>query len=111
MADNQTPQWAQRVIDALTSVAGTAVSHTERLQSERYIVWQEDGQNTLTADNRHAETVVTGAADLYTKQEFDPWGDAVGEAFDAAGIAWSLVLVVYEADTGFYHWSWDWEAA
>ena len=110
MADNPTPMWAQTIIDALTSVAGASVSHTERLKSERYIVWQEDGAKDLSANNRHAEKVVTGSADLYTKQEFDPWGDAVGEAFDAYGVAWSLESVVLEDDTGLYHWSWDWEA-
>ena len=52
---------------------------------------------------------MTGVTDLYTKVEFDPWGDALGESFRSIGISWSLVLVEYEEDTGFYHWSWDWE--
>ena len=50
-----------------------------------------------------------GVTDLYTKIEFDPWGDALGESLSGFGISWSLVLVEYEEDTGFYHWSWDWE--
>lgn len=106
-----TPTWAQTIIAALTSVAGSSVSHSERLKSERYIVWQEDGAKDLAANNRHAEKVMTGSADLYTKQEFDPWAEAVGEAFNDYGVAWSLQLAEYEGeDTGFYHWSWDWEA-
>ncbi|MFR0798465.1 MAG: hypothetical protein ACLSHJ_06790 [Oscillospiraceae bacterium] len=49
-----------------------AVSHTARLKSERYFVWQEDGSNALSADNGHAEGAVTGTTDLFTKLEFDP---------------------------------------
>ena len=48
---------------------------------------------------------------LYTKKEFDPWAEELGKAFSAAGIAWSLVDVDFEPDTGFYHHSWDWEVA
>ena len=40
---------------------------------------------------------------------FDPWADRLGDAFDAAGISWGLIGVEYEEESGFYHWSWDWE--
>lgn len=86
-----------------------AVSHAKRLQSDRYFVWMEDGSNDLVADGVHAETALTGATDLYTKTEFDPWGNALGASFDKFGISWSLVMVEFEEETGFYHWSWDWE--
>lgn len=102
--------WRDQIIAAHLAVTD-AVNHTQRLQSDRYIVWQEDGANDLTGDGAHAEKAVTGTSDLYTKMEFDPWGDALGESFDRAGIAWSLVEVEYEEETGFYHWSWDWEVA
>lgn len=110
MAETATPDWARKIIAAHLAVTD-AVSHTERLKSDRYFVWQEDGRNDLPADGQHAETAVTGATDLYTKQEFDPWGDALGESLSSYGIAWSLVMVEYEEETGFYHWSWDWEVA
>lgn len=103
-----TPAWAQALIAAHLSVT-SAVSHAERLRSDRYFVWQEDGSNDMDADGTHAERAVTGTTDLYTKTEFDPWGDALGAAFDAAGISWELVGVSYEEETGFFHWSWDWE--
>lgn len=105
--------WHETLIAALTAAVGSPtdppISHSERLSSERYIVWQEDGSNDLLAGNGHAERAVSGVADLFSKQELDPWADAVGAAFDAAGIAWSLVMVDYEPETGFHHWSWDWE--
>ena len=65
--------------------------------------------NDLTGGNGHAETCMTGATDLYTKVELDPWGAALGKSFDRFGISWDLVLVEYEEETGFWHWSWDWE--
>ena len=100
--------WQETIIAAHTAVT-EAVSHARRLQSDRYFVWQEDGSNDLAAGNGRGERAMTGATDLYTKVEFDPWGDALGESFRSIGISWSLVLVEYEEDTGFYHWSWDWE--
>ena len=110
MAESTTPAWAQKIIAAHLAVTD-AVSHTERLKSDRYFVWQEDGSNDLLADGQHVERAVTGSTDLYTKQEFDPWGEALGESLSGYGIAWSLVMVEYEEETGFYHWSWDWEVA
>ena len=54
---------------------------------------------------------MTGTTDLYTKVEFDPWADALGESLSAYGIAWELSSVQYEEDTGFYHYEWAWEVA
>lgn len=101
--------WYERIIAAHRAVT-EAVSHAARVKSERYFAWQEDGSNDLAGDNGHGERAVTGTTDLYTKQELDPWADALGESFDAHGIAWALNSVQYEADTGFYHYEWVWEA-
>ena len=102
--------WYEQIIDAHLAVT-EAVSHAKRLKSQRYFVWQEDGANDLLAGGCHVERGVTGRTDLYTKKEFDPWAEELGKAFSAAGIAWSLVDVDFEPDTGFYHHSWDWEVA
>lgn len=102
--------WYETIIAAHTAVTD-AVSHTLRLKSDRYFVWQEDGSNDLSADNGHAEGAVTGTTDLYTKVEFDPWADALGESLTAYGIAWELSSIQYEEDTGFYHYEWAWEVA
>lgn len=102
--------WYERVIAAHTAVTDN-VSHGQRLKSDRYFVWTEDGANDLSANGCHAERVMTGRSDLYTKTELDAWADELGESFSGYGIAWSLVSVDFEEDTGFWHWSWDWEAA
>lgn len=101
-------KWHEKIINAHLEVTD-AVSHAKRIQSDRYFVWQEDGENPLIANNGHAERAVTGTTDLFTKKEFDPWADALGEAFSSFGIAWSLADIQYEEDTGFFHYTWDWE--
>lgn len=100
--------WFEKIVAAHLAVT-SAVSHGGRMKSERYFVWQEDGGNDLAADGIHAERAMTGRSDLYSKTELDPWSFAIGEAFDENGIAWSLYSTEYEEDTGFWHWSWDWQ--
>lgn len=100
--------WNETLIAALTSVT-TDVSHGSRLKSDRYVVWQEDGSRGFPADNAHAERVVTGSVDLYTKREFDPWWEELGAALSSAGIAWEDAGADYEPDTGFWHYTLDWE--
>lgn len=100
--------WYETIIAAHTAVTD-AVSHSRRLKSERYFVWQEDGAGDLDADGRHAERAMTGYTDLFTKVEFDPWAPALGASFDASSrILWRLISSDYEEDTGFWHWRWRW---
>lgn len=102
--------WTERIISAHTAVTPN-VSHAQRLSSDRYFVWQEDGGNDLVANGRHGERIVTGSTDLYTKKELDPWVGALGESLSGYGVAWSLLGCDYEESTGFWHWSWDWEVS
>ena len=71
--------WYEKIIAAHLDVTDQ-VSHIERIKSDRYFVWQEDGESVLAADDIHAECAITGTTDLFTKQEFDPWVDAFGDA-------------------------------
>lgn len=102
--------WYEKLINAHLVVT-ESVSHGERLSSDRYFVWEEDGRNDLSADGVHAETAVTGRSDLYTKKEFDPWAEELEASFERAGISWRRILSEYEEDTRFWHVSWDWEVA
>lgn len=102
--------WYEKVVAAHLAVTD-AVSHAERIKSDRYFVWQEEGANDLEADGIHAETAVAGTTDLFTKQEFDPWVQEMGAAFDAAGISWYMNSVQFEEDTKFFHYEWAWEVA
>lgn len=100
-------RWYETIIAAHTAVTD-AVSHAQRMKSDRYFVWQEDGAADHIADGRHGEKARTGTTDLFTKQEFDPWVDALGRSFDALGIAWYINMAEYEPDSGFYHTEWVW---
>lgn len=100
--------WTDILISAHTAVT-EAVSHGQRMQSERYFVWQEDGSNDLSGDDRHSERAIQGTTDLFSKQELDPWARALEASFDAAGISWYLNSVQFEEDTRFWHWEWVWE--
>ena len=100
--------WHDVIIAAHTSVTD-AVSHGQRMQSDRYFVWQEDGANATAADDGHGERAVTGTTDLFTRQEFDPWADQLEQALSRAGISWYLNSVQYEEDTRFWHYEWVWE--
>lgn len=100
--------WYKRIIAAHAAVTD-AVSHGGRMKSDRYFVWQEDGQNDLIADGIHAERAVTGSTDLFSRRELDPWKEQFEEALDGAGICWSLNSVQYEPETGYWHWEWVWE--
>lgn len=102
--------WYERIIEAHVAVTDS-VRHAERLASDRYFVWMEDGRNDLVADNVHIAGAVTGRTDLYTKEEFDPWVEEFEASLDRSGIAWTRILSEYEEDTRFYHHSWDWEVA
>ena len=101
--------WYEQIIAAHTAVT-EAVSHVQRLKSNRSFVWQEEGANDFEADGVHAEHAVRGTTDLFTKNEFDPWKEQFEASLDASGgIAWYLNTVQYEEDTGFYHYEWVWE--
>lgn len=99
--------WYEKIIAAHKAVTDK-ISHSGRLKSDRYFVWQEDGNNDFIADGKHVEKAVTGTSDLFTKNEFDPWKEEFESALDDANIPWALNSVDYEEDTGFYHYEWTW---
>ena len=74
-----------------------------------YLVWAEDGDNDLAADNIHGERCYTGTVDLYSKADPEPLLEAVPEALEGIGASWYLNSVQYEEDTGLTHWEWVWE--
>ena len=101
--------WYERIIAAHTAVTDN-VSHAVRLKSERYFVWMEDSRNDFEAGNLHAEKVVEGTTDLFSKLEFDPWADAFEAALDSdAYISWYKNSIQYDEDTGFFHHEWVWQ--
>lgn len=74
-----------------------------------YIVWAEDGDNDLSADNVHAERCFEGTVDLFTREEGDDLIKAVPSALEGIGAAYYLNSVQYEEDTGLLHFEWVWQ--
>lgn len=74
-----------------------------------YIVWAEDGDNDLSADNVHAERCFEGTVDLFTREEGDDLIKAVPSALEGVGAAYYLNSVQYEEDTGLLHFEWVWQ--
>lgn len=101
-------RWYEKIIAVHTAVTDQ-VRHGEKLHSDRYFVWQEDGADDFEADGIHAEKAMTGTTDLYTKREFDPWWDQFEAALDAEpGIVWELLSISYDEETGYWHYEWEW---
>lgn len=99
--------WHDKVAQAHLAVT-SAVSHQEKLKSDRYFVWQEEDADDLILNNRHCERKMIGTTDLFTKIEFDPWAEEIEKSFDDFGIGWELNSIQYEPETGFTHYEWRW---
>lgn len=73
-------------------------------------VYAEDSERTLFADNGHAEKVIQGTVDYFTRDDSGAPKAAVEAALEAAGVAWYLNTIQLESDTGFIHYEWIFEA-
>ena len=100
--------WYETIIACHQAVTDK-VSHYGRMKSERYFVWQEDGDTALNTDNRREIRAVTGSTDLFTKTEFDPWCEQFEKALNDAGVSWRRNPSQYEEETGIIHHEWDWQ--
>ena len=75
-----------------------------------YIVWSEDGQSdSVWADGKMQNQVITGTIDYYTKTEYDANFNAIQEALDAIDISYRLNLIQYETDTKYIHYEFVFE--
>ena len=81
-------------------------------QSDRYVVWAEDGEGAeLAADNRKIGQVLSGTIDFFTRTENDPAIVEIQMALENAEISYYLNSVQYEEETGYIHYEWRWEVA
>ena len=83
---------------------------TQPQQSDKYIVWAEDGEaDSTSGDNKKIDQVLQGTIDYFTKTEFDPNVEVIQEKLNSAEISWRLNSIQYEEDTGYIHYEWVWE--
>jgi hypothetical protein len=75
-------------------------------------VWQEEAQaDSNYLNNNLEEQTIQGSIDFYTKTEFDDLADEIQKTLIAHNIAFSLFLIQYEKETGYIHYTWNWEVS
>lgn len=74
-----------------------------------FLVWAEDSDNSLSADNGNDYQAIAGALHYFTKTEYDSAIDSIQTALDQFGASWYLESVQYEDDTNLIHYEWAWE--
>ena len=96
--------------DLLLTVGVPVFHYYATKQSEKYIVWAEDGEaDSTSGDNKKIDQVLQGTIDYFTKTEFDPNFQVIQEKLNSAEISWRLNSIQREEDTGYIHYEWVWE--
>lgn len=103
----------QRISDALVAIYNESdipVYHYWRFGTEpKYIIWQENGEGSLEANNHKAEQAIYGSVDYYTLDEFDTIFDDIQEALNSVeGLYWEYDGTDYEDETNYIHHNWTW---
>lgn len=103
---------SQKLIKVATMYAGAVQNcyhYWRPVKTAPWLIWAEDGGEEFVAGNHVAEQALTGSADYFTKDEFDPVIDTIQEAQNSLeGFAWSLNSVQYEEETELIHFEWSW---
>ena len=71
-----------------------------------YGVYAEDGANDLIAGNVHAERVIEGTVDYFTRDDSGTPKATIEAALDSVPVAWKLNSIQFENDTGYIHYEW-----
>lgn len=72
-----------------------------------YGTWEEVLGNEFKANGIVSEQVMSGVVDYFTRDDSGAPKAAIEQAMTNAGIVWHLSAVLYENDTGYIHYSWD----
>lgn len=100
-----------RNIGALFNELRIPVYHYWRpIKSAPALIWQEQSESGLQADNKKGEQMVNGVADYYTKTEFDTSVDEIQDVLQEFAVWWQLAAIQYEDETNLIHFTWEWRA-
>ena len=69
-------------------------------------VYAEDGANDLYSGDIHAEHVIEGTVDYYTRDGSGAPQTAIESALNNGQIAWYLNSIQFEEETGYIHYEW-----
>lgn len=96
--------------DLLLTIGPPAFHYFAAGQTGNYILWAEDGESdSVNADDEKQNQSLQGTIDYFTKKEFDPIVDEIQDKLNSANIAWRLISIQHEKDTGYIHFEWLWE--
>lgn len=96
--------------NALLTVTSKVYHHDASGATGNYIVWAEDGSGeTVWADGKMQEQVITGTIDYFTKVEYDPTFWTIQDALRDAGLSFRLESIQYEGDPKYIHYEWVFE--
>jgi len=70
-----------------------------------------DGGQSLAGDNTHAEEVLEGTIDLFTRRLAADDMQAVAGCLKGLDVCYRLNSVQYEQDTRLIHYEWVWQSA
>ena len=90
---------------------GVPVNHYKaHKKTDKYIVWAEDSQaDSLWADGKMQEQILSGTIDYFTKTEYDTNFSAIQTALSNAVISYRINSIQYEEETGYIHYEWVFE--
>ena len=86
------------------------VYHYEGLkEDDKYIVWAEDGDNSLNSDNIMTAQAIQGTIDYFTSEEYDENIDKIQTALNNARISFYLNSQLYDDETKKMQYQWVFE--
>ena len=72
-----------------------------------YGTWAEDSGNEFTANGVVVEKATNGFIDYFTRDATGKPRTTIEASLDKFGIVYHLDAVLYENDTGYIHYSWE----
>lgn len=95
--------------EALADIVENTFHYWRPVGAVPCLIWAEDGENGLEADNIKEGQAIQGTIHYFTKTEYDPAVDSIQAALNDFGAAWFLSDVQYEEETNLIHHTWIWE--
>ena len=80
-------------------------------KTECWGVLSIDGGSALAGDNTHAEDVLEGTIDLFTRRLDSVDYNTVSDCLRGLDFCYRLNSVQYEQDTRLIHYEWVWQSA
>lgn len=100
----------EKIQNALLALTNNVFGYAASPNSEvPYIVYADDTENVLSADNSHDAAATTGTIDLYTNSATDPLRTSIPQALTGIGCSWYKNSTQFEQDTGLIHDEWVFE--